>query len=99
MNLLHGDVFLYVNKADADARGISDGDPVEVFNDRGDLRSLKAMVVDDDVIDPGNVAGLKSAWPKMMSGKNNVNVTTPGYTADYGMGTSFQSNLVEVRKA
>ena len=52
-----------------------------------------------DVIAAGNVAGLKSAWPKVMDGKNNVNVTTPSYTSDYGMGTSFQANLVDVRKA
>lgn len=96
---LHGDVYCYINEADAEARGIADGDAVEVFNDRGVCDSLKAMVVGDDVIAAGTVAGLKSSWPKFMDGKNNVNVTTPGYTADFGMGTSFQANLVEVRKA
>lgn len=99
IRLLHGDPLLYINEADAAARGIADGDDVEVFNDRGVCNSLKALIVGDDVIAPGNVAGLKSSWPKVMDGKNNVNVTTPSYTSDYGMGTSFQANLVDVRKA
>ena len=99
IRLLHGDPYLYINEADAAARGIADGDAVEVFNDRGVCNSLTAMVVGDDVIAAGTVAGVTSAWPKVMDGKNNVNVTTPSYTSDYGMGTSFQANLVDVRKA
>ena len=70
-----------------------------MFNDRGVCDSLTALVVDDDVILEGTVLALKSTWPKLMDGRNNINVLTPGYTADLGMGTSFQANLVDVRKA
>ena len=90
---------LYIHERDASVRGIADGDSVEVFNDRGVCDSLTALVVDDDVILEGTVLALKSTWPKLMDGRNNINVLTPGYTADLGMGTSFQANLVDVRKA
>ena len=72
---------------------------MEVYNDRGVCNSLAAMVVDTDVVAAGTVLALKSTWPKFMDGKTNVNSTTPSYWADFGMGTTFQSNLVEVRKA
>lgn len=97
--LLHGQPLLYINAADAQARSIADGDAVEVFNDRGVCNSLVAQIVEDDVVAPGTVLALKSTWPKFMDGKTNVNSTTPSYWADFGMGTTFQSNLVEVRKA
>lgn len=98
IRLLHGDPLLYIHAADAEARGIADGDPVEVLNDRGVCNSLAAMVVDEEFLPQGTVMALKSAWPKYMDGKTNVNSTTPSYWSDYGMGTTFQSNLVEVRK-
>ncbi len=99
MRLLHGDQLLYIRAEDASSRGISDGDAVEVFNDRGVCNSLVACIVEDDYLAAGCVMGLKSTWPKFMEGKTNVNSTTPSYWSDYGMGTSFQSNLVDVRKA
>lgn len=99
MRLLHGQPLLYINAADAQARSIADGDAVEVFNDRGVCNSLVAQIVEDDVVAPGTVLALKSTWPKFMDGQTNVNSTTPSYWADFGMGTTFQSNLVEVRKA
>ena len=99
MRLLHGDPLLYINAADASERDIFDGDAVEVFNGRGVCNSLRAMIVGDDFVPKGTVMALKSAWPKFMDGKTNVNSTTPSYWSDYGMGTSFQSNLVDVRKA
>lgn len=99
MRLLHGQPLLYINAADAAARSIADGDAVEVFNDRGVCNSLVAMLVDDEVLPQGTVMALKSSWPKFMDGKTNVNSTTPSYWSDYGMGTAFQANLVDVRKA
>ena len=99
MRLLHGDPLLYINAADASERDIFDGDAVEVFNGRGVCNSLRAMIVGDDFVPKGTVMALKSAWPKFMDGKTNVNSTMPSYWSDYGMGTSFQSNLVDVRKA
>ncbi len=84
---MHGD--------DAATRGISEGDLVDVFNDRGSL-SLRAHV--NGGVRPGVVAA-RLAWNKLSAGGHNVNLLTPQRVNDLGGGPVFYSVLVEVRKA
>ncbi|HTV81099.1 MAG TPA: molybdopterin-dependent oxidoreductase [Acidobacteriaceae bacterium] len=98
MEAAHRDA-LEMHSEDAAARGIADGDAVEVFNDRGNL-TLKAMV--------GNGAGASVArgvvaaqlnWNKLSAGGYNVNLLTSQRLNDMAGGPVFYSVLVEVRKA
>jgi anaerobic selenocysteine-containing dehydrogenase len=86
---------LEIHATDAEARGIADGDAVEVFNDRGTLR-LHARV--DGSVAPGVVAA-RLGWNKLSAGGHNVNLLTPQRTNDLGGGPVFYSVLVEVRKS
>lgn len=83
---------------DATARGIADGDAVEVFNDRGRI-VLRAKV-------SANVGrGVVSArldWTKYAGvvdglSQGNVNALTSERLTDFGGGATFYSCLVEVR--
>ncbi len=83
---------LEMNSADAGVRGIADGDPVRVFNRRGDLL-LRARV--DGAVQKG-VVSAKLHWAKLSAGNRNINVLTSEKLTDLGNSATFYSVLVEV---
>jgi anaerobic selenocysteine-containing dehydrogenase len=84
-----------MHPADAEARGIADGDPVRVFNDRGSLR-LTALV-NGSV--PAGVVAARMDWAKLTADGANVNILTSERLTDIGAAATFYSVLVEVVKA
>ena len=89
---------LEMHPADATARGISDGDLVRIWNDRGELK-LTAMVQDNGIssVPSGVVAG-QLDWAKLSPDGANVNALTSERLTDIGAGATFYSTLVEVAK-
>jgi len=85
---------LEMHPADADARGITDGDPVRVWNDRGFLH-LTALV--NGSVPPGVVAG-RMDWAKLHPDGANVNALTSERLTDHGAAATFYSVLVDVQK-
>jgi molybdopterin guanine dinucleotide-containing S/N-oxide reductase-like protein len=86
---------LEIHADDATARGISDGDTVAVFNDRGSI-ALRAHV--NGSVRPGVVAA-RLNWNKFSAGGHNVNLLTSQRLNDLGGGPVFYSTLVDVRKS
>ena len=85
---------LEIHPADANLRGIADGDPVRICNDRGSL-NLTALI--NASLPPGVVAG-KMDWAKGSPNGANVNALTSERLTDLGAGATFYSTLVEVAK-
>lgn len=85
---------LEIRAADAEARGISNGDAVRVWNDRGQIQ-LTARI--SDAIPAGTVAS-RLDWQKLSHGGVNVNELTSQRLTDIGGGATFYSTLVEVKK-
>jgi len=81
-----------MNRADAHARGIRNGDTVRAFNRRGEMK-LTARV--DGAVQPGVVAA-KLNWAKLTPGNRNINVLTSEKLTDMGNSATFYSVLVEV---
>jgi anaerobic selenocysteine-containing dehydrogenase len=86
---------LSLNQADAAARGISGGDRVRVFNNRGSCE-LRAEV--NGAVPAGVVRAVSVRWNKRAPDRKNVNVLTSDRLADVGGGPVFYSCLVEVEK-
>jgi anaerobic selenocysteine-containing dehydrogenase len=86
---------LEMHPADALARGIADGDAVEVFNERGKI-PLRAKVV---ATVPAGVAASRLGWNKLTHDGQGVNTLTSETLTDLGGGPTFYSTLVEVRRA
>jgi len=86
---------LEISMADAAARRIADGDPVRIFNARGEM-SLKARV--NGAVQPGVVAATLN-WAKLTPGGQNINVLTSEKLTDMGNSATFYSVLVEVELA
>jgi anaerobic selenocysteine-containing dehydrogenase len=86
---------LEMHASDAVPRGISSGDEVEVFNDRGRV-TLRAHV--NGHVGAGVVAA-RLDWNKLSRDGANVNVLTSERLTDIGGGATFYSTLVEVQKA
>ncbi|WP_036652414.1 molybdopterin-containing oxidoreductase family protein [Paenibacillus pini] len=85
---------LQIHPQDAEALGISDGEHVEAFNDRGSYE-LKASVTDKML--PGTVISQGLWWDK--DGRTRrANVLTPDRLADMGEGATFFSATVQVRR-
>jgi len=85
---------LEMHPADAEARGIGDGDVVRVWNDRGELK-LTALI--NARLPVGVVAG-QMDWAKLSASGGNVNALTSERLTDIGAGATFYSTLVEVAK-
>ncbi len=85
---------LEMHPADALARGIADGDAVEVFNERGKI-PLRAKVI---ATVPAGVAASRLGWNKLTCDGQGVNVLTSETLTDLGGGPTFYSTLVEVRR-
>ena len=83
---------LEMHSSDAQARGISDGETVKVYNHRGEI-FLKARV--DGAVQPG-VVSARLNWAKLGPGFRNINVLTSEKLSDMGNSATFYSVLVEV---
>ncbi len=92
MQALEETGLLEMSRADAEARGIRDGDAVRAFNRRGEMK-LTARV--DGAVQPGVVAA-KLNWAKLTPGNRNINVLTSEKLTDMGNSATFYSVLVEV---
>lgn len=86
---------LELSPADADPRGIKNGDPVRVFNSRGEIR-LTARV--DGAVRSGVVAA-KLNWTRLAPDKTSINVLTSETLTEIGAGATFYSCLVQVERA
>jgi anaerobic selenocysteine-containing dehydrogenase len=81
--------------ADAAARGIVDGDAVQVESARGAARFVARVT---DATRPGVVVIEGIWWHRFHPGGRGVNVLTDDRTADMGGGPALHSNLVEVTR-
>ena len=93
----HGmiDPNLYINPDDAMERGIRDGDAVEVFNERGRVKTVAKL---SDDVPKGIVFLYKAFWVKLLGWNANF-LTTDETVEGYGKGAAYHSTWVDVRKA
>lgn len=84
---------LVINLIDARARGISHGDDVRVWNDRGECW-FSARISSD--VNPGVVVTKTMRWNKNFRGGGGVNQLTSPRLTDIGGGPTFYSCLVQV---
>jgi anaerobic selenocysteine-containing dehydrogenase len=87
---------LEIHAYDAAERGITAGDRVSIYNDRG---TFTAEAVVTDRVRPGVVAAPSIWWPKLTAERSNANHTTSEAITDVGGGATFYDNMVEVRPA
>lgn len=84
---------LEICRPDAEERGIEDGGPVRVYNDRGGFRARACV---RDTVRPGVVVAAGLWWNKYTPEGHNANSTTSSRPTDMGGGATFFDNLVEV---
>jgi len=90
-----GEPRLEISTADAAARGISEGDRVRVWNDRGAMEMVATI---SDRVRPSLVS-VPFGWPLEASGGVSCNTLTSDASTDFGGGAAFHDNLVEVARA
>jgi anaerobic selenocysteine-containing dehydrogenase len=89
-----GEPTIELANEDAHARGLVDGQWVEVYNDRGRFQARVALT---GSVRPGVAVATGIYWNKLVPGGRNVNSTSSSALADMGGGATFFDNLVEVR--
>lgn len=85
-----------LHPADAERRGIVDGMPVVIFNDRG---AFSAVARVGDAVREGVAWAPSIWWGKLTGDGHNANETTSQRLTDMGGGPVFYDNLVEVASA
>ncbi|MHB1297253.1 MAG: molybdopterin-containing oxidoreductase family protein [Gemmatimonadaceae bacterium] len=85
-----------LHPSDAERRGLSDGAPVVVENDRGHFRATARI---REGIREGVAWAPGVWWAKLSKDGVNVNTTTSQKLTDMGGGPVFYDNLVEIRAA
>jgi anaerobic selenocysteine-containing dehydrogenase len=90
-----GETKLLLHPNEAAERGVSTGDAVRIFNDRGDF--LARAVVTEEVR-PGVAASYGVRWPRLSEQGRTVNDTTSQGVTDMGGGAVFYDNAVEVER-
>jgi len=84
---------LEIHPDDARARGLADGAPVRIFNDRG---AFLAQARVTDRARPGVVVAPSIWWRKLAPGGENANAVTSQALTDLGRAATFYDCLVEV---
>ncbi len=90
-----GEQYVMIHPRDARARGIAEGEWVEVFNDRGRFQA-EAQVTDE--VRPGVIVSPLGYWASVSPGGRSANVVNASRYADLGRGPTFSDTLVEVRR-
>lgn len=86
---------LWMHTDDAAPRGITHGDQVRVFNNRGSVL-LKASV--NGAVHKGVVRCPSVSWPKRNGNRHGINVLSSERLTDIGGGPTFYSCLVQVER-
>jgi anaerobic selenocysteine-containing dehydrogenase len=89
------EVRLLMHADDAATRGLSDGDAVRVYNERGEVRCTLRV---DDAIRPGTVSLPKGLWRKHTMNGYTATVLAPDTLTDLGGGACFNDARVEVER-
>lgn len=94
-----GEIYCELDPIDAADRGISDGDRVLVWNDRGSLEVMaRVPAADERRVRPG-VVSVPFGWVgERTTDGRTVNGLTNDRSADHGGGVAFYDTLVDVRK-
>ena len=90
-----GEQFVLISPADAAKRNIREGDPVRVYNDRGDFEGV-AKVTDD--VNPGIVVATLGYWRSLNRSDGSVNSISSDAHCGLGRAPTFSDNLVEVSR-
>ena len=90
-----------LNPVDAAARGLVDGDAVEVFNDRGSFRTKLRL---NNAVQPESAFMAESTYRQYLDGTlmqsvSNDQVNPRGYDQTFGPMIPFNDTLIEIRKA
>lgn len=91
-----GEPSLDIHPDDAASRGIRDGMPVCVFNDRGDY-TVRAHLTTK--VRRGVVSAPSVWWKKLTADRRNANEVTSQAVADMGGAATYYDCLVEVKPA
>ncbi len=86
-----GEQFVLINAKDAESRGITNGDKVHVFNDRGGFEG-DAKITED--VNPGLVVATLGYWRQLTKG--TVNIISSAEFVNMGHAPTFSDNLVQV---
>jgi anaerobic selenocysteine-containing dehydrogenase len=84
---------LHMHPSDAAERGLSQDDPVRVFNDLGEVQCPVALTSD---IRPGTVSLSKGLWRKSTYNGSTANALVPNTLTDLGGGACFNDARVQV---
>lgn len=87
---------LLMNRGDAEARGLADGQTVMACNDRGAVRFTLRI---SEKIPPGTVVTEGVWWREFIPGDRGVNALTSQRLTDGGRGSTLYDVTVEVRSA
>ena len=90
-----GEQFVLISPADATKRNIREGDPVRVYNDRGDFEGV-AKITDD--VNPGIVVATLGYWRSLNRSDGSVNSISSDAHCGLGRAPTFSDNLVEVSR-
>lgn len=88
-----GEQFVMISPKDAASRSIRDGDPVRVYNGRGDFEGM-ARVTED--VNPGIVVATLGYWRSLNRSDGSVNSISSDAWSGLGRAPTFSDNLVEV---
>jgi anaerobic selenocysteine-containing dehydrogenase len=87
---------LSINPSDAEARGLKDGDPVRIFNRRGEVRCALQI---GSWIRSGTVSLPKGLWRRHTSNGFTANALAPDTLTDIAGGACFNDARVQVERA
>jgi anaerobic selenocysteine-containing dehydrogenase len=85
---------VWLHPRDAAARGLADGTPVKVFNDRGRFDAAAHVT---ERVKEGVAVAPSIWWRKLAPGGENANAVTSQRLSDLGAAATFYDCLVDVR--
>ncbi len=85
-----------VHPVDAAARGLADGDPARVFNDRGEVRVPVRVT---DAVRAGTLCLPKGLWARHTLDGHGPNALAPATLSDFGEGACYNDARVQLEPA
>ncbi|PNU19714.1 formate dehydrogenase [Geothermobacter hydrogeniphilus] len=87
-------MFIRVHPAEAERRGLADGQPVVVWNKQGEVDFALRL---DERVPPGLAVAEGVWWREFAPGERTVNALTSQRLTDLGGGSTFYDNRVDIR--